>query len=162
MVRPRIPSRFVYERRANLTKFGNSGEFLVNGNTIEEKLLHIILHDSDGKPSIWGYSIVDFMLATQVQANLFHFAKSNPRLNKLPPFGHVLLRPCHLEIVNIDDQEQLQFWVPIAAAPFLDRGETNPEEVILTVSFPITPRVRMPVKSEAQGDNRVIKTLVDP
>ena len=80
--------------------------------------------------------------------------------DEAPPNFEVSRGATHLEVVDIDNQEDPEPFVPETAPPGFDGLETDRNQVGLAVLLPVTPRVRVAVKGEQEwangvGDGRV-------
>ena len=65
---------------------------------------------------------------------------SNTLPYELPAFVEVLLRASELEVVDVNHEEQLQLLMHVARAPSGYFLESVLGQVVMTVSFPNTPR----------------------
>ncbi|MAD19643.1 MAG: hypothetical protein CMJ52_05395 [Planctomycetaceae bacterium] len=79
-----------------------------------------------------------------------------------PDFPCMLSRASKLEIINIDKQTSLIFFMPIAARPIFNFDETICEHVFLTEFLPISASINMSIQSQNQRNNRILELRMPP
>jgi hypothetical protein len=63
-----------------------------------------------------------------------------------PALSQIVARSAHLEVVDVDNQEELEGGVPEARSPLRNRDETDGLELALTMPFPVSPTIGVPVQ----------------
>ena len=124
----------------------DAGQAFVDVDAVAQKLLHIVLHDSDGLAGIRGHCVLYLMFTAKVETDRLDRAHLDPGLNAFPAPGHIFDRARHFEVIDINDEEELEFIVPVARTPLFDRRETDLKQVFFAVALPVATRVCVTVQ----------------
>ena len=75
---------------------------------------------------------------------------------------HVGSGPTHFEIVHVNHKEKLEFVVPIAGRPILDRLKSHGTTVLVAVFLPVGARVRVTIESLLKPNDWSFHLFVNP
>ena len=105
-----------------------------------QEIAHVV-HHGGGQASIVHLHGVLNMCASKImyalRANCFLFLDTKTLSQKAPTLFNRTLRPRHLEIIHVNDQEQFQLLVEVARRPRKPKGlETNLLHMCIAMLFP--------------------------
>ena len=63
----------------------------------------------------------------------------------------------HFEIIHINNKQQMPCGMQVTGPPVSDRAEACFAQAFITMALPMSPRVRVPIKSKLQRDNGLAK-----
>jgi len=104
-------------------------------------------------------SFEDVMVAAEVFPQRGGILHANVATDQRPPLRQRLGWTSHLEVIDIHNQEQSKFGMGVTGAPIRDGKETDTEQVLMAMFFPVSPRIRVTVQRKFEGADGVMVVL---
>jgi hypothetical protein len=83
--------------------------------------------------------------AAEIETGRLRIPHTQKGADETPTFRNRRRWPRKLEVVNIDNEEQAQGWMPVARLPRIDGLKTMLFERLVAVTFPKPPGIRVAI-----------------
>ena len=96
---------FGEEGCGSMAHVAGTSEFLVAVNARAQEVLHVVLHDPDGRPSIGQRTSGLLVLATEVVVEWMGVLSMDALTNEVPSDRQLGCRAAQLEVVDVHNQK---------------------------------------------------------